>query len=331
MKRISFALRAFLVILLGVPPVVSASEADAVVPVFAKVGDTEITRDEFEREVYSEARQTFYHGSPPAAEEFVEFRKTVAETLVNRKLLLREATRRGIEPDQHAIDARLAVYEERYGETERWQTEGEQMVGALRARFEEDSVLETLESTVKSVGAPEDAVLRSFYEQNPALFTEPAKNRVSVILLGVAPSAGAPGWQAARDEAARIVERIEQGDSFEELARLHSSDPSARSGGDMGFQCAGRLGAGPEAAIEGLEVGGVSEPVRVLEGIAIFKLTERRPAQLRSYDDVRPRAAELWVRQQGEQEWQELIANLRTATPIEIDTEYLASAPGGAN
>ena len=318
MKRISFALKALGVMLFAVSPAAFVHAAEAGAPVLAKVGDIEISRDEFEREVYSEARQTFYHGSPPATDEFIEFRKAVAETLVNRKLLLKEAGRRGIGPDEAAIDARLAVYEDRYGDTERWQTEGEQMIAALRTRFEEDSILEALETAVKSVTPPEDELLRAFYDENPSLFTEPAQNRVSLI----------PGWQAARDEAARILEQLEKGESFEELARLHSSDPSARMGGDMGFQHSGRLGAGPEAAIEGLQVGDVSEPVRVLEGMAIFKLTERRASRLRSYDDVRGRAEELWVRQQGERQWQDLVADLRSTTPIEIDTEYLASLPG---
>jgi len=330
MKRKSFAFAALAALLLAGSPGLAADAADTG-GIFATVNGVKITHEEFDREVYSAARQTFYHGRAPAAEDLIELRKGVADKLVNRKLLLGEARRRQIQPDSAAIDARIAVYEKRYGDTERWQTEGPQMIAALRERFEEDSVLEALESEVRSVATPDAENSRSFYDANPELFTEPAQNRVSVILLGIAPSAEPSAWQAARDEAERILGRLTDGESFAELATLHSSDPSADAGGDMGFLHSGRLSKGAEDAIAELSIGDVSGPVRVLEGIAIFRLTERKPAQLRAFPVVRQRAGELWARQQGEERWQELNTKLRSVSRIEVDTDYLVTLPGNAD
>lgn len=294
---------------------------------FASVDDIEITREEFEREVYSAARQTFYHARPPGGEEFIQFRKDVADRMIDRELLLREANRRDLRPDNDSIDAKIAVYESRYGDTERWQTEGPQLVAQLRTRFEEESVLDTLESDIHTVSPPGDAEARAFFDENPELFTEPAQNRVSIILLGVAPSATAPDWQAARDEAQRLLERLQDGMPFEELARLHSADASAAAGGDMGYLHVGMLNPGAEEAIGTLEIGNVSNPVQVLEGMAIFKLTERRTKTLRDYGDVRQRAEELWIRDTGEQRWKALLAELRSASEVSVDAEYLVSLP----
>lgn len=330
MKRKSIAFAALPALLLAGSPGLAAAAADPG-GIFATVNGVKIMREEFDREVYSAARQTFYHGRAPAAEDLIEFRKGVADNLVNRRLLLEEARRREIQPDSAAIDARLAVYENRYGDTERWQTEGPQMMAALRERFEEDSVLEALEADVRSVAPPDAETLQPFYDTNPELFTEPAQNRVSVILLGVAPSAEPSAWQAARDEAEGILGRLADGEPFEELAKLHSSDPSADAGGDMGFLHSGRLSKSAEDAIAELSIGDVSGPVRVLEGIAIFRLTERKPEQLRAFPVVRQRAGELWARQRGEEQWQELIAKLRLAARIEVDTDYLVTLPGNAD
>jgi parvulin-like peptidyl-prolyl isomerase len=298
--------------------------------VFAKVDDVVITRDEFEREVYTAARQTFYHGRAPSGEEFIEFRKDVADQMIDRKLLLLEARRRNLQPDHQSIDAKIAGYEARYGDTERWQSQGPQMVAALRAKFEEDSLIDVLEADVRSAAAPGENELRNFYSANPELFTEPAQNRVRVILLGVPPSADAPVWQAAREEARQILERLGEGASFEALARLHSSDPSAEEGGDMGFMHAGTLSPVAEDAINGLESGEVTEAIKVLEGMAIFQLAERKPEQLHEFADVRERAEELWRRQRGEQQWSDLVAELRSDSQVEVDTDYLASIPGYA-
>ena len=310
---------------------VAMAESAAADDVFASVGDTTISREEFEREVYAAARQTFYHGKPPGAEAYIEFRKGVADKLIDRHLLLEEAERRGIEPDSASIDARIAQYEMRYGDTDRWQTEGPAMVAALRERFVEDSLLERLEEEVRHTITPNSETVKDFFDEHPDLFTQPASNRVAVILLGVQPSSGPAGWEAAREESRMIVEQLESGEDFAELASSHSSDTSASAGGDMGYQHEGALSPDAELAIAALEVGEVSEPVRVLEGMAIFKLLDRKPERLREFDDVEERATQLWIRQAGNDRWQALVAELRADADIKVDMDYLVNIPSYDN
>jgi parvulin-like peptidyl-prolyl isomerase len=87
------------------------------------------------------------------------------------------------------------------------------------------------------------------------------------------------------------------------------------------------LSANAEEAIAALRVGELSEPVQVLEGIAIFRLTAQKPEMLRVFEDVRQRAEELWLRDRGEQEWQALVTALRSASDISVDTDYLLTLP----
>ena len=297
----------------------------------ATVGEDEITRDQFEREVYMAARQAYYHGAPSSESEYIEFRREVANRLVDRLLLLQEAARRGVQPDRARVDAELAGYESRYAGTERWEADGEQMMAALRGRFEQDSVLRALEADERAAPEPAEAELREYDRANPDKFTEPAQNRVSVILLAVEAAATPQVWAAAREEATRIVERLDKGADFAELARMHSSDRSADSGGDMGYLHSGMLAADVETVIGELGVGEYSQPMQVLEGMAVFKLADRKPAQLRTYDEVAPRVADLWKRDDGERRWQELLARLREAGKVTIDEEYLAALlPGPA-
>ncbi len=334
MTRTTASHRTALILLALVSAVHSGVPADATesTEIFARIGDeTVISRTDFEREVWAAARETFYHGRPPSGEALIAFRKDVAERLIDRHLLLLEARRRGLEPDHAGINARIASYENRYSDTERWQREGERMKAALRARFEEDSLLEVLEAEVRETEEPTQEDLQVFYSANPGLFTEPAKNRVQLILLAVAPSSTAAVWTAAREEAERIRYRVDYGASFEELARLHSSDPTADSGGDMGYMHAGTLSANAEAAIAELAIGEVSEPVDVLEGVALFRLTERRPSEKHEFDEVIGRAEDLWRRQEGETQWNDLLITLRSGSEVSVDSTYLASLPGSAD
>lgn len=295
--------------------------------VFARVGDETISYEDFEREVVMAARQTYYHGRPSSNEAFVQFRKSVAEDLVDRHLLLREADRRGIEPDREYVVERLKTYQQRYEGTDRWKTEGGKMLAALRQHYERTSTIEILEREVRTTGQPTDTELRTFYSDNADKFTEPPQRRLSVIVLSVAPSATPLIWAAARAEAERILDRIRDGADFSDLARLHSSDPSAQRGGDMGYLHAGMLSPAAESAVGDLAVGELSEPVTVLEGIALFRLTDRKPERVRPFTEVTTRAAELWARDASDQQWAEMLAKLRGADDIYVDSAYLSSVP----
>ena len=201
------------------------------------------------------------------------------------------------------------------------------MIAALREKYEEDSLLEVLEAELRTVPEPDEASVRAFFEDHPELFTEPARRRVSLILLGVPPSAAPETWAAARAEAKRILQQLADGESFAELASLHSSDHTAGSGGDMGFIHLGTLSDDAEKAIDALQINEVSEAVQVLEGMAIFKLTDLAPPEVHEYGDVRDRAARLWMRQQGDDRWSALLASLRSSSEIVVDDDYLATLP----
>jgi len=148
-----------------------------------------------------------------------------------------------------------------------------------------------------------------------------------VILLSVAPSATGEIWQAAQTEGVDLVERIRGGSDFEELARMHSADPSARNGGDMGYLHIGMLSGSAQEAVDELDIGTVSEPVQVLEGIAVFRLTDRKEASLQPYSAVSQRAHDLCKREEGERAWGQTIVTLRAQSNISLDEEYLQALP----
>ncbi len=300
-------------------------EPDAVV--VATVNSENILGNEFERAVYSVGRSSMYHGRPTEDKQYLAFRRDVFEQLVERTLLLQEARRRGLKSDPGIIAENLKVYEQRYSSTERWQRDGERMLASLRIRFEEDDLLVRLEEQVRRITDPGESELRVFYEQNPQSFTEPKQDRVSVLLLGLNPSADPAAWQAARAEAENILIRIGNGADFSEMARLHSSDMSASGGGDMGYLHEGMLSVVAQKAIDALDVGDVSRPVTVLEGIALFRLTDRKASALRPFDQVRERVTGLMRRELAEQQWDELLAGLHKVADIDINEEYFSRLP----
>ncbi len=286
-------------------------------PVFATVGTTIISAAEYDAAYAVAQRNRFYHRKAPAA-EVQALKREVGDQLINRILLAEEATRRNIAPDHKRIESQLQGYERRYGASPQWPRMKAEMLPALTAELEQRSRIERLEAQVREVALPDEAVLRAFYDENREKFMEPERVKVSVILLKVDPSSPKAAWEQAREEAAAIRGRLARGADFAELARLHSADGSAEKGGDMGYLHRGMLPKPVQDAVDKLAPGGLSEPITVLEGIALLRVDDRKAARQRDFDDVRERAEQLWRREASDAAWDDFLARLRSATAVQV-------------
>ena len=299
--------------------------------VFAVVEGTVISEQEFKGALAVAVRQKFYHRQPPD-DQLAALRQEVSDRLVNRVLLLKEAQRRGIRPDEEKVRADVAAYEKRYRDRPQWQESRVHVLPALTRGLQEQSLIAQLEAATRVAPPPTAAALRAYYGKHPESFTEPERVRLSMILLKVDPSAPAAAWEQALEQAQDIVKQLRKGADFAALARVNSGDDSARDGGDLGYQHRGMLPAGVESEIDGMAPGAISAPFRLLEGIAVFRLAERKPAQRRRLEDVKRNVAELWARGRGEAQWRALIARLRAGAEIRIGGDRLpASAVDEAN
>lgn len=294
----------------------------------ATIDGEPVSYEEFERMVYSEGRQTFYHAAPSDEAAYLAFRREVADKLVNRKLKLSEARRRGMKPDAEHVALELAKLEAQYAGTEQWETDGEAMLERLRVYFEEESLLEQVDAALRRVEAPTEADVRAYYEANIDKFTQPEQVKLSVILLAVPAWADSATWDAAREKAAGILMSIREGRDFADAAREFSADPSAQHGGDMGYVHAGVLEGELLEVVSQLGDGEMADrPVTVLEGVVLVRVEDRRAPQVHTLDEVHERAAGLWRRDAEQAEYEAAIARLREASEIVMDESYLEKLP----
>lgn len=288
------------------------------VPVVARVGTEAIRADEY-RQAYAQAvRAKFYHGSVPEA----ELKKHAHETLralIDERLYAREIARRGLKADEAAVQAEIDGYERQYANSPQWQQNKGRLLPGLRERLGKKYALERLKSVVMEVKPATEQQARDYYRQHLDLFTEPERLRLSSILLGVDPSSPESVWQAVDAEGQRIHEEIRGGGSFAELARLHSSAPSAERGGDMGYLHQGMLTAQAMALVDKLAIGETSPPFRALEGVMMLRLDERVAPRVRDYADVAGRARELWLRDRREAAWESFRQRLYDAATVSVD------------
>jgi parvulin-like peptidyl-prolyl isomerase len=299
--------------------------------VFARIGDVVITQQQYDEAYANAARSKFYHGKPPEA-EVARLQREVGNELVNNVLLLAEAKKRGVKPKDAEVAKEIEKYDARYAKSPMWKSGRATMLPPMKKKLEDESVLAQLQEQVRKAPQPTDKQVEGYYEQHKDKFTEPEQVKISMILLRVDPSSPQAKWDAAMAEAADLSKRLRGGANFAALARQHSKEASAEKGGDMGYLHRGMLPEPAQVAIDKLKPGTISDPVALLEGVAVFRLDDRKSPKLNPLSAVKQRAHDLLQRDMGDEGWAALIAKLRRETPPRIDeSRFLPLAAPVAN
>lgn len=301
---------------------IAAAAATSAAP-FATVGEVVITHADYDIAFAQAARSKFYHGKPPEG-AVAALQREVGQSLVDEILLVKEAQRRQLQPDDAAIQQTLDGYEQRYRASAQWATSRERLLPALTAKLQRDSLIEQLNKLVKVAGEPTAAELQQYWERHQDKFTTPEQVRLAVILLKVDPSSPQATWDAAREEGAAIVKQLRAGADFAELAKAHSKEASAANGGDMGLVHVAMLPDAAQEALRKLRPGEISDATFLLEGVAVFRIEMRRESKLNPLETVRERARDLWARDKAQENWLALLNRLRLETPVQLDdSRYL--------
>ena len=124
---------------------------------------------------------------------------------------------------------------------------------------------------------PDEETLQSLYDDNSELYTNSERRRAQHILI--------ESEEIAKD----LLDQINQGADFSELAIANSKDTSSNEkGGDLGFFERDLMGAEFDEAAFAMSVGEVSEIVSTDYGyFHIIKLTDIETETVQSFDDVR--------------------------------------------
>ena len=79
-----------------------------------------------------------------------------------------------------------------------------------------------------------------------------------------------------QSDAERLIDKLKSGSRFEDLARKHSTCPSGKKGGDLGYFGHNQMVKEFESAAFKLGKGEISGPVKTQFGYHIIKVTDKR-------------------------------------------------------
>ncbi len=130
---------------------------------------------------------------------------------------------------------------------------------------------------------------------------------------------------ATEDEAKALVEEINGGADFAELAKTKSTGPSGPRGGELGWFGEGAMVEPFEVAVKAMEPDTVSAPVQTQFGWHVIKLNETRQATAPALDEVRIELMDQVQRSAIEARIEELTSasDVTRKTSTEIDPALL--------
>lgn len=191
----------------------------------------------------------------------------------------------------------------------------------LRTQFTRQAVIQREVDAKIYFGLTAEEV-RKYFEENRAKFAKPESVDLSEIYLSLA---GKPEAEV-RARAAQIIAQARGGADFGQLAATYSE--REENGVRVATQNKGAVGRfevpdlRPDIAeaIKKVPKGGVSEPLRLDEGIQILRVNDRTPAGESNYDENRVRT--VMTQERAEKERNEYVRTLRSEAYIKVAPAY---------
>jgi peptidyl-prolyl cis-trans isomerase C len=215
-------------------------------------------------------------------------RKEMVDTMVIRELILQQAAKDGLDKGADI----------------------EEKLQDLKKRLIVESFLKKKVETESKV-SEED--LKKFYEQNKDKFKSGDQIKASHILV------------KTEKEAKDILALLKSGGNFEELAKKSSVDSSSAKGGDLGWFGKGSMVPAFEKAALALKEGQISDVVKSDFGFHIIKLTGKRAAGIRPFEEVKEQIKGAVMPTKQQEVFQKIKEDLKKTAKINIKEDVLGT------
>ncbi|NLV31894.1 MAG: hypothetical protein GXY47_12155 [Acidobacteria bacterium] len=240
-------------------------------------------------------------------------------SVLNSRLLYQKAVAEGIGATDDEVQAEMDRIARNYA------SDAEMNNDLARQMLDRDLLRENLRQTITIAKYMEAAVsgsvtvtqeeLAKYYTAHPSEFAHPDIVRTSHILIR---AGGSPEQDTlARQRAEGLLARAKKGEDFAKLAREHSADESAATGGDLGYATKSVLNSKYADVAFALGVGeyGLAETP---SGYHVIKVTDKKAEGVATLEEATPQLTEMLRSQKEQAELEKLIQQLREGAKIEI-------------
>ena len=234
--------------------------------------------------------------------------------LVEEMIILTRADELDIDISPQKLDEAVSDFRKEYSETDFEYLFLKQAISfdAWKERLKKRLLVEkVIHKELLEEGSVTPQEISDYYEKHWKEWSHGEEIRARHILL------------PSEDQAKSILERLQNGDDFATLARLHSVAPEAQHGGDMGYMARGQLPVYLEKPLFDLERGAVSPVVKTSYGFHIFQVIEKRETSKPKIEECIERIKQGIQKERLGAAYGPWLARLRSRYRIEINKEVI--------
>ena len=232
-------------------------------------------------------------------------RRNILSSLIRQSVLDQEALRRNIRVTQASVDRLIEQEAGRQGlSVEDFRDANNLSVADARTIGERIVRLFELRRRVITEVEVDDDIVRAAFEAQKEAFVEVNLLRITV---------------RTQAEAQQVVDDVEGGETFAELAPERSIDELADEGGDMGFVPSMSLSGQAQEAIQATAIGDVTDPVAGPSGFEVYRVVDRRASD---FDDVEDLLRSQLSDQTREREFEEWLGRRLREAAIVVNPKY---------
>ena len=219
-----------------------------------------------------------YERVPEIYKQFIT-KEMILNQSINELLLLQEAKKQGISVTSvelsKVIDDSITQSGLSREEFEKTLDEQNLTMDFIEDYYEKQLIInKLLNKTVLSKIIVSSSEIEEYYNNNKDEFVVPEQVRARHILVN------------SSEEAEEILEELNKGADFIELAKEKSICPSASQGGDLGYFARGQMVKEFEDATFALDIGEISPVVKTKFGYHIIKLLDKKPETIINLEDA---------------------------------------------
>lgn len=305
--------------------VAAAADAKKADNKVAVVNNVVIPESDLNLELQQVKKRMEQQGQTIPEERISDIKKKIVERLIDQELLYQESRNQGIKIDQSRVDDALSSIKDGFPDKDAFNktlTESGLNESELKEKIEKGLAIKDLvEKAVADKIVIKDDAIKSFYDTNPSYFKVPEQVHASHILIKVPEGANAEQKATAKKKLTDIKKKIiDDGASFEEMAKQHSEGPSSTSGGDLGLFGRGQMVKPFEDAAFELNIGQLSDIVETRFGYHLIKVSEKKEAATIPMDEAKDKIQNFLKQQKMQQAISDYIATLKEKAEIK---EYL--------
>ena len=263
------------------------------------------------QEIYPEVQQRL--GDKPPAIIELSARDEARERVIEEALIEQEIDRVNPPADEALVQQELKKMLKKQETKRQLKQAGrnrEIVINNMRKQlYRRLQAYEIMEAAMHQDPASDEDV-EEFYNKNLNHFKTLEQIHASHILIRDKSDIG-------REKLDAVIEALDSGRDFEELAREFSEDTSSEQGGDLGWLPRGQTVAKFEKVAFSLELDEISDPFETEFGWHIVRLHERQDARTQSLEEVSEQIAMMLLRERRNESYRLFLQDLKEKATIE--------------